>query len=288
MSMIGDNTQTIDYAREEIDRLASEYNHLSVKADELLSEAFLQIEAGIDDQDAKSKVASLIKRLRDADKQVEAIRELEKMPHYRRGQGVDQFFNGLRDKLFKREKRGRDGGGDQLQTMLTEYDTQLLREEQERRRKEAEAAQREWQRKEAELREAARVAQEKAEAAERARKAETQAAKTAAADEASRIAADARIAAEASAEKAEAAHVATLSRPADIMRQRGQDGTLTTMAREYYAEIEDAHLLDAEVLWPFVPIDAKEKALRAWAKTTGHRTQMPGAAIGSRPKSVVR
>ena len=65
-------------------------------------------------------------------------------------------------------------------------------------------------------------------------------------------------------------------------------GVLTTMARENYAEIENAALLDKEKLWPFIALEAKEKALRMWAKTTGYGEQMSGAAIGNRPKSVVR
>ena len=72
------------------------------------------------------------------------------------------------------------------------------------------------------------------------------------------------------------------------MRNRGADGTLTTMARENYAEIVDEAQLDKIALWPFISLDAKEKALRQWAKTTGHSKQMSGAAIGSRSKSVVK
>ncbi len=73
------------------------------------------------------------------------------------------------------------------------------------------------------------------------------------------------------------------------MRHRDtESGTLSTMADEPYAEILDAALLDKNTLWPFISEDAKGKALRAWAKTTGHRQQMAGASIGKRQKSVVR
>ena len=96
------------------------------------------------------------------------------------------------------------------------------------------------------------------------------------------------LAASAAADQAEAAYVETLAKPAELMRNRGADGTLTTMARENYAEIVDEAQLDKIALWPFISLDAKEKALRQWAKTTGHSKQMSGAAIGSRSKSVVR
>ena len=41
-------------------------------------------------------------------------------------------------------------------------------------------------------------------------------------------------------------------------------------------------------LWPGYSMDAKEKAVRAWAKNTGYLIQMEGATIGKRPKSIVR
>ena len=52
------------------------------------------------------------------------------------------------------------------------------------------------------------------------------------------------------------------------------------MTTESYAVIEDEALLDKEKLWPFISLDAKEKAFRAWAKTTGHNVQMLGAKVG--------
>jgi mono/diheme cytochrome c family protein len=50
---------------------------------------------------------------------------------------------------------------------------------------------------------------------------------------------------------------------------------------------EDRAKLDKEALWPFFTDAEIEKALRAWAKTTGHRTQMEGAKIGFRAKARV-
>ena len=88
--------------------------------------------------------------------------------------------------------------------------------------------------------------------------------------------------------KAEQAHIDTLAKPADIMRTRGTDGTLSTMATEPFAEVTDRDQLDKAKLWPFFTDEAIEKALRAWAKTTGHKVSMDGASIGKRPKSVVR
>jgi hypothetical protein len=284
---IGDNTQAIDYAKEEVDRLGRDYAE-TVRGVETLEDEFEAAPVEIADDEEKGIVASLIKRMRDADKRVEGLREIEKTPYLRRGQGVDQFFGRLAERLFKRNKRDRNGAADTLQERLTAYDTKKLREEQERRRKEAEEAARIAREEAAKAAKAAREAEEARLSAERARKAENVAAKTVLADVAEQEAAAAQIEAAGAAEAAEAAYVETLARPADIMRNRGADGTLTTMAREFYAEIEDETKLNKEILWTFISLDAKEKALRQWARNTGHRQQMAGAKIGDRPKSVVR
>lgn len=284
---IGDNTDSIDYAKVEVDRLANEYAETGRSVETLLSE-FDMAPVVIENDAQKGVVASLIKRMRDAGKRIEGIRELEKEPHFRRGQGVDQFFNGLADRLLRRDRKNRPGAGDVLQQRLTDYDTKILLAEQERRRKEAAEAARIQREKDEAARKAAAEAEEKRLAAERARKPETTAAKQEAAAQAEEAASSAKIDAAVAADQAEAAYVDTLAKPADIMRNRGADGTLTTMARENYAEVEDATKLDKESLWPFISLDAKEKALRQWARTTGYRQQMAGAAIGDRPKSVVR
>ena len=285
---IGDNTGAeTDYAKDEVDRLSRDYAEtvLAVEALETEAEA---ADAEITDNSEKSIVASLIKRMRDTDKRVEGLRELEKTPFLRRGQGVDQFFGRLAERLFRRNKKDRPGIADRLQDRLTVYDTKMLREEQERRRKEAEEAARIAREEAARAAQAAREAEEARLAAERARKPETTAAKAAVADLAEQQAFAAGLAASAAADQAEAAYVETLAKPAELMRNRGADGTLTTMARENYAEIVDEAQLDKAVLWPFITLDAKEKALRQWAKTVGFNKQMDGAAIGSRPKSMVR
>jgi hypothetical protein len=242
----------------------------------------------IEDDETKGKYTSLIKRLRDASKALLAIHGKEKTPYLRGGQAVDQFCFGLIDKLARREKKAKPGAADILGQRLTDYDTKKLREEQQRlaalaaeEARVAKAAQDEADRRAAEAEEA-RLA------AERAKKPETIAAKDAIAGVREQAAGAAKAEAEIATARAEDAHIATLAKPADLMRMRGDDGTLSTMATEPYAEIEDDSKLDMAKLWPFVALDAKEKALRAWARTTGYSQPMAGAKIGKRPKSVVR
>lgn len=242
----------------------------------------------IADDDMKGRVVSLMKRLRDEAKALDAIHGKEKTPYLRGGQAVDQFFFGLIDKLARREKRNRPGAADVLQEKLTAYDTKLLHAEQERRRREAAEQERIAREAQEKAAREAREAEEARLAAERARKPEIIEQKGAAAASAEIRAGESHVEAQVAAGRAEEAHVATFAKPADLMRRRGDDGTLSTMATEPYAVVEDDSLLDKEKLWPFLSLDAKEKALRAWAKVTGYGQQMPGAKVGRKPKSVVR
>jgi len=285
---LGDNQPTeVNYAAEEAERLRRDYAETARTVDELQAR-FDTMPEEITSDEEKAQVAALIKDMRDASKRLEGYRELEKMPFFRRSQGVDQFFFGLADRLFRRNRKDRPGAADTLQDRLTVYDTKLLRAEQEKRRREAEEAARIARAKAAAEEEARRKAEEARLAAERARKPDTAAAKAEAARQAEEAASAASVDRLVAQDVADAARIETYSRPAEIMRQRGDDGILTTMARENYAEVLDEALLDKAALWPFISIDAKEKALRAWARNTGFRQQMAGAAIGDRPKSRVR
>lgn len=282
----GDNSGDVDFARLEAERLAPDYAELARVASELEAEGEAITE--IKDRDDRLKVASVIKRQRDTATRANGFRELEKMPHFRRGQGVDAFFFGIIDRLARRDKKAKPGSSDRLQAMLTDYDNRVLAEEQERRRLAAVEAQRiarEAAEAQARLDEEARLARE---AAERARKPETTAAKTEIAKAAEGDASAAKVDATILAGKAEEAYVETLAKPADIMRDRSDEGVLATVAREGYAEIVDQSKLDFAALWPFISLDAKEKALRQWAKAQGHTVMMTGASIGFRNKSVVR
>lgn len=286
-AVTGDNTNAPDYAKQESERLRRDYALLETTVEELVSEG-ASIPLPIADDDTKGTVASVIKRIRDAATRANSFRESEKQPHYRRGQGVDMFFFGLIDQLAKRDRKNRDGVGDTLQRALTDYDNRKLLEEQARRQAEADRLAREESERKAEAARLAQVAEDARLAAERARKPATTAAKDALANTAEVAATEATIDAAIATSRAEDAYVATLARPADIMRNRGHDGTLSTMQQEGYAEIEDPDLLDMAKLWPFISISEKEKAVRQWAKSTGHRQQMTGAKIGFRNKSVVR
>ncbi len=285
-AVIGDNAAP-DYAKIEVDRLADEYAQMSRDVTAFLDEA-RAVPAKIENDEVKGIVTSLIKRGRDMARKLNGFHEVEKQPHFRRGQGADQFFFGLEDKIAKRNKNANNGATDILQARLTDYDNRVLAAEQERRRLEAEQAAREEAGRLAAAREAERVAEEARQTAERARAPEKIEEKTVIAAQAEQVASTAKVEAVVAAGRAEDAHIATLAKPADIMRRRGDDGTLSTMGQETYAEMFDRTKLDFTKLGPYFAIAAVEVALRAWAKSTDYRTPMDGASIGRRNKSIVR
>jgi multidrug efflux pump subunit AcrA (membrane-fusion protein) len=87
----------------------------------------------------------------------------------------------------------------------------------------------------------------------------------------------------------QAARIAAAQPTAELVRQRFEaTGRLVTSKQTPFTEIVDENALDMVALWPFVSTEAKAKALRAWAKTTGHKKQMTGASIGFRDDAVIR
>lgn len=295
-ALISDAAETQDFAVIVTEWLRDRFGSAPETVAALLAECAVLVkdpETGdirqIADDDTKGKVTSLIKRIRDEAKKLVGLHEKEKTGYYRGGQAVDQFFFALIDKLARRSKTNRAGAADILGDLLTAYDTRVLAEKQAELRRQAEEKARMEREARERAEEAARKAEEDRLAAERARKPEIVEEKKEVADEQEKVAAVAKADVTVATAEAEGAHVAALAKPADLMRTRNSEtGVLSTMATEPYAVVEDAGLLDKEKLWPFISLAEKEKALRGWAKNTGHTQQMPGAKIGRRPKSVVR
>lgn len=279
--------ETGDFAAVVTAFLQDEYAQYPGQLEALLTEA-AELPATINSTEDKEATASVVKRLRDLNNKFDSFQKKEKQPYLRGGQAVDQFFFGMMDKLVRRAKGNQAGAGDALLSRITAYDDRLIAEERERRRlAEAEAAR-------VAAAAARKLAEEQAEAerlrlaAERARTDETRQAKAALAAEAEQKASAAAVEATLAAETAEVARVDTYVKPADIVRHRGSEGTLSTGGTEKYAEITDRDALDMNKLRPFIDFASLEKALRAWARTTDFNVPMAGAAIGKRNKSRVR
>lgn len=284
-AVVGSN-EAPDYAQTVTAEMQRDYEEVTATVAGLLDEA-RALPGEVVDDESMGAFARLIKRMRDTTARIEAFRTKEKEPYLRGGNAVDGFFHALATKIARKARTDKPGAADILQARLDAYNQRKLVEEQERRRRVAEEEARVAREKLAQERLASEAAEAARLAAERARKPENVVAKAAVADAREAEASAAGVEAILAAGRAEDAHVATLAKPADLVRTRIDDA-LVTMGTEPYAEIVDAALLDKETLWPFISEDAKAKALRAWAKTTGHRTQMAGASIGKRPKSVVR
>jgi hypothetical protein len=201
----------------------------------------------------------------------------------------------MRDRIGRRDKKDRKaaaGATDILQARIDAYQEQKLAEERARREAEERAERERAYKAQAEADRLAREAADKQAAAERARKVETQAAKSAEAARAAEQASIAATQAAQAAEKAEDARIATLAKPADLTRVRGNDqsgaGVTLTTAQEPFALLTDRNKVNLEMLRPFFTDAEIEKALRGWARTTGHRVKMDGAEIGFRNKGVTR
>lgn len=267
--------------------LEDEYANVPTRVTELLDQA-RALPTTVDDDDVMGRYAKLIKELRDEAGKIEAFRVKETEPYLRGKQAVDNFFFTQAEKCQRRDRKAKLGALDVLQARLDDYNQRKLAAEQERRRQEELKARREADARAAVEEAARRKAEEDRLAADRARKPETTAVKTTIANQSEQAAATALAESALAASKAEQAHIETLARPADMVRTRVEEGPTVTMATEPYAVVEDETKLDMAKLWPFIALDAKEKAVRAWAKTTGHNQQMAGAKIGRRPKTVVR
>lgn len=288
-AVVGDN-QAPDYAQRVTDQMARDYQALTESISALLDEARDKPKE-VESDEVALDIGALIKRLGDADRRAEAFRVAEAEPYLRGKNAVDGFFNALRDKIGRRNKNDRaakPGAVDVLQARVTAYLERKRIEEQARR--DAEAARlREEARKRQEAEAAAFAAAEEARrAAERARKPEIVEQKTAVAQEAAAAAAVARAETQIMVEQATEAHIATLAKAADMARTRGDEGVLLTLAKENYAIVIERSKLDMAKLAPFFTDAEVEKALRAWAKTTGFNQPMDGAEIGRKNKGVTR
>lgn len=287
-AVVGDN-QAPDYAQRVTDQMARDYAALSESAHALLERA-RQTPRDLEADEDATALGLIVKELRDTFKRADAYRQAEKEPHLRSEQAVDAFFFGIMEKLARRNPRDRSqkpGAADILQGRIDDFlERKRIVEEQRRQEEAAAAAKAAREAREKAEREAAE-AEEKRLAAERARKPENVAARTAEAEAAEQAASTSSVEAAVAAEKAQDAHIATLAKPAEMARTRG-DGVLLTQARESYTLVVDRALLDKEALWPFFTDAEIEKALRGWAKTHNHNKQMAGAEVGHRRKGVTR
>jgi uncharacterized membrane protein YqiK len=278
--VVGPGHNIPDFQKQESDRLAVDYVDLSTSVTEILDKARSEVPDEVTTDEELAIVNRTVVDMRDLTNRALTIHKSEKEPHLRRGQAGDQFFFGFRDRL----KKAMDviGGRGDAYNQKKIADERAKRE---RERLEAERVAREAREK---LEAEQRAAQEAADRAARARKPENVEAHQAAADQHAAAAAGAREEFGAANAAAQDAAAAAVAKPADIARQRTEDGYMSTVKQVGYVEIVDAMKLDMATLWPFLKEDAILSALKSWAKTTNHKRKMEGAIVEMRNATVYR
>lgn len=256
-----------DPAQSVTDRLELDFGEMLTSTETLLDEAAV-LPAIIESNDDVSLIGGVVKKLRDHWKRGEAQRQAEAEPYLQAKAAVDNFFK-------RRITEPADAMGRKLNNRLDIYKQRELAAERARREAEATAARKaameaERARQDAEL--ALRRARSNRTAEERASEAEA-----------------AIVEAEMAAVKAETTALASLQKASKIVGERfeGDRSGKVTMRKVPVVLIEDTTKLDLEALRPFLKREWLEQALRAWAKSTNHEQQMPGATVAMRDQTVV-
>jgi hypothetical protein len=249
-------SQTVtDYLNEEYKPFDEPFERLLAEAREI---AALKV---LPDKETRDKVPPLMKRIRDLAAKFDAFHTKEKEPYLRGGQAVDQKFYGKIDKLARRanEQAGR--------LRLPAIDAHRLRQRGARRRAgpaRAGCGRGAPQGAGGGRRSGgggARCRRGPPRCGARAQAGDVEA-KTVVAQTAAEEAIGAKADASVAMGRAEDAHIATLAKPADIMRERLDDGTMSTMGQETYAELLDKDLVDKAALWPYIGVKDREGAPR--------------------------
>jgi hypothetical protein len=236
--------------------LGEEITGLAARKAELLG-SVSRVPAAVVDDVTAGRVADLIKLIAACIKNAEVDRVARKEPFLEGGRVIDGVFRGITEPLARAKT--------DVERRLTLYQREVA--EAERRRREAIAL--------AERAEAERLARE---AAEREAAAET------VAD------IDVAISAGALAQQREADAVAAQraaeAKPAELSRQRSDYGAVASLRRFWDMEGLDRETLDLETLRPFLPLDAIEKAVRAFIKSGGR--ELKGVRIFENTATSVR
>lgn len=237
-------------------RLEEENRNITARRDELLA-AVARIPGEINDEDLAGKVAGFIKQIAACTKAAEAKRTGEKEPFLAQGRVVDGFFKAVTDPLGKAKK--------EIAHRLTLFQRKQADEER-RRREEAEASQR---------REAERLAKE---AVEREAAAKTDADLT--------VAISASESAQQAAADAEQAKTEAHAKAADMSKIRDAYGAVSSLRTFWDFADLDRDAIDLATLRHHIPLDALERAVRAYIKSGGR--ELKGVNIFQNTKSAVR
>lgn len=255
---VGSNMPPLDLLVGEAlrEKLRDENQDLIKRCEELLAAAD-RIPGSIDDEQTAMKGADFSRQLSAAIKQADVKRVGAKEPYLEGGRNIDGFFTAISNPLERAKAK--------IGELLTIY--QRTKAEAERRRREDEERRR---REEAE-----RLAREAAEAAAKV------------ADEKSLQAAieQERVAKEAVADVVKA-NVAAEAKSSELSRTRGEYGAVASLRTYWTFSDIDRAALDLDKLRMHIPLDALERAVRAYIKVGGR--ELRGVKIFETTDSVVR
>lgn len=247
--------------------LAAEYASLVSDVETLKADFDLSPEK-VDSDDIEKQLTELGSRLSKFIKLSEAQRKITKDPTIKAGQIVDNFFNGMRDKVA-------------LSLSQVERRVNAWKDEKRRIERERQAAE------EARAREAAAEAARLKAEAERAERERVEATARAAAEQdegARREAAEAEQrrqawAAEATRQEAEAKAAARAAKPVVAIQTRGESGAQSSQRTTWTGEITDLETLDLHALRPYIARAALDAAVRQYATTHKDTQPLAGARI---------
>lgn len=235
------------------ERLQDTYAPLLEVVDKRLANA-AKVPKTCDSDATAQKITDMISLLNKARQELERTHKKEKAPFWDGGKLVDNFFNRVIDKI-KIAARDAD-------KPLTKFNQEKV----EKIRKEA----------------AERAEQERIEAEKHANAA------VALESEGMHAAAGVAFAeAEAYDRRADEADAVQTAKPSELVQTRTKSGAVASLRLKWKGEVENRNALDKEALWPFIHIDALNKALQNWMDTTGGR-EMAGAKIYESAKTGVR
>lgn len=246
--------------------LPVEYADMAESVTNLLADANRDIPKIITSDEELAVVTRTVVALRTKVQGVEAARVKEKAPYLASERIIDNFFKAMATRL------------DTAMTVIGKrghlYNTEKLERERIERARLAREAE---DKARAEREEAERMARE----AERARSKKKAA-------ELAEQQADQAAAAAVAAQQAQAAREAAGASSADMARQRFDSGHMATARQVAYADVTDYDKLPLDKLRPYIPRDALDKAVKAFARMTQHKEALPGADIGFRDDTVYR
>lgn len=253
---------------------------LAENVGKLLATARDEIPLNIETEEQMAVVTRTVVALRDETKKVVAQHAIDKEPYLRGGQAVDNFYFGMRDRLKKAQDVVAARGNAFTLRKQAEERARLQREADERAAAARRAQQEADQKREEE--EAERRRLERLRNPERIEEAEeTIAEKAGERAQAEAVAGHAAMAADDAAR-------ATQAPAADLVRTRYDTGHMSTAKQVPYVEITDYDLLPLDKLRAYIPRDALERAVKAFARHTSHQESLPGAIIEMRTGTVYR